>query len=334
MRKVLFIYPLWSSFVETDFKLLSEKFFVVRFQYKHRKSVFHHIIEQVKLFFFLLINIMSSDAVYIWFADYHSFLPILFAEVFRLKSFLVLGGYDVAYIPELDYGSLNKPARAFCAKYSIHNAALNLAVSEFVYKKGKEIAGKAKIEVLYNGVEIEKCKSDDKKTRSKILTVGIIDSLERIKLKGIDVFLEAAKRLPDLEFVVIGVKPAAKELLGEIPQNVKILGFVEHDKLFHYYSETKVYCQFSLVESFSMTLAEAMYCGCTPVVSDAGALPEVAGESGLIVKSNSAEEFAEKTLRAFNKEENENLTAKERIENNFSINQRKKRLFELMEKIS
>ena len=326
--KILFIYPLFSTFVKADFDILSERFVVSKHQYVHKKQVAQHLLSQIKLLFWLLGNISSSKAVYIWFADYHSFLPILFAKLLNKKSFLVLGGYDVTYIPSLDYGSLNNPIRSFCTKQSIKNATLNLAVSQFVYNQAIKIIPSANVTVLYNGINLKNFESVASDKKDIILTVGIIDSLRRIKLKGIDVFVKVAKSMPKYDFVIVGINKEMQNVLGEIPANLKMFGKVKHDDLIKFYKESKVYCQFSIVESFCLTLAEAMACGCTGVVADAGALPEVVGESGFIVSTDLMLEIIEKIDEAILLSEKSNLKAVKMIKDNFSLDDRKQNLIE------
>jgi len=137
-KRILFVYTSFSSFVETDYNILSKFADVKQYKFESSKIIFKMIFEQVKLKIFLLMNIWKYDLIYCWFADYHSFLPILFSKLFKKKSILVLGGYDVTYIPELKYGSFSNPLRSFCAKFSIKNVTLNLSVSDNIRKEALE----------------------------------------------------------------------------------------------------------------------------------------------------------------------------------------------------
>jgi len=330
-NKILFIYPNFSSFVRADYEILSEKYNVIKYQYVHKKKVTTHLLNQIKLKFWLLRNIIGAKAIFIWFADYHSFLPILFAKIFNKKSFLVLGGYDVTYIPSLDYGSLNNPIRAFCAKQSLKNATANLAVSKYVKNQALEIVPTANVELIYNGINLTNFKSGVGIRKNKILTVGIIDSIRRIKLKGIDVFVKIASAMPEYEFIIVGITERMQKELGEIPKNLIMVNQVKPDKLFSYYNESKVYCQFSIVESFCLALAEAMACGCTGVITNAGALPEVIGESGFIVSAESIIEIREKIEEAIVLSEKGNYESVKMIKDNFNIDFRKEKLFEVFE---
>ena len=153
---VLFFHIGFTTFVKNDFDILSEKYIVKDFKYELKKSAWVNIISQIKMFFWIFYNLWTAKAFYIWFADYHSFLPILFGKIFRKKTYLVLGGYDVTYIPEIDYGALKNPLRAFCARFSIKNAYMNLSVCDNIADDARKISSSANIRVLYTGYSKEK----------------------------------------------------------------------------------------------------------------------------------------------------------------------------------
>lgn len=287
---ILMIYTSFSTFVKLDFEILSKKFSVKCYLYDNKKSIISHLINQLKLIIWLLNNIKKCDAVYIWFADYHSFFPILFSKLFNKKSFLVLGGYDVAYLPELNYGSQNNLIRSFAAKYSVKNTFLNLAVSKYVLNAATKMVSSAKLNVLYNGFNSQIFFDANNQKENLIVTVGIINSKQRIKLKGIDLFVEAARNLPEYKFTVIGINKDSQKYFNNIPQNLNFIEMVKNEELAKYYQKAKVYCQFSKVESFGLSVVEAMACGCVSVVSNNGALPEIVGENGIVV-NNSADEI-------------------------------------------
>ena len=76
------------------------------------------------------------------------------------------------------------------------------------------------------------------------------------------------------------------------------------DELIMLYSESKVYCQLSLHESFGCALVEAMLCDCIPVVTNRGALPEIVGKEGYIIpfgNVNRTVEAIKEALNSYNK---------------------------------
>jgi len=56
------------------------------------------------LVFKLLALVPKNDLIFVWFADWPAFLAILFTKLFRKKIVVVVGGYDTACVPEIDYG--------------------------------------------------------------------------------------------------------------------------------------------------------------------------------------------------------------------------------------
>lgn len=288
------------------------------------------ISEQVKLKTFLLLNIWKFDSIYCWFADYHSFLPFLFGKIFGKRTFLVLGGYDVASIPSFNYGSYSKTIRTFCARNSMKMATMNLAVSNYVKKEALKIDPDINIELCYIGVDSQNFYPSSTIKENIILTVGNIDSLQRLKIKGIDFFCEVASKLPEYKFVIVGMSNRAKNYLKNIPENLQIFRSIEHNELLQYYQKAKVYCQFSVIESFCVALVEAMLCGCIGIVTNVGALAEVIGDDGFVIENktvNSAEEMIKKVI---NLDSEIGLKAFKRIKDKFSFEKRELKLLNLI----
>jgi glycosyltransferase involved in cell wall biosynthesis len=117
-----------------------------------------------------------------------------------------------------------------------------------------------------------------------VLTVASLkpDTLLR---KGLNEFAAVAARLPQIPFLIAGPQdPAvAAEMRRTAPPNLRLLGPVYGDALIELMQASAVYAQLSAYESFGMALAEAMLCGCVPVVTDRASLPEVVGATGAIV---------------------------------------------------
>lgn len=282
-KKILLIYTNYSSFVKTDFQILSEAAQVDKYQFKP-KTGFAGFTEILKQFFYLIFQGWKYDIFFIWFADYHSFLPVIFSRLLGKKSFVVIGGYDVARIPNLGYGVFNSKIRGFCAIQSMKRCKLNLTVSKYVDRKVRWIAPKANTQLIYNCVNLSD--NNDVVTKENlILTVGLIDSEKTFLLKGIDIFIDVAKLLPAYKFIVVGgVKAVLEKCAGKMPDNLEVIGRINHQELVNYYKKAKIYCQFSRSESFGVAIAEAMNFGCVPVVTSVGGMPEIVHNNGKIVK--------------------------------------------------
>lgn len=80
------------------------------------------------------------------------------------------------------------------------------------------------------------------------------------------------------------------------PERVKFLGSVPDADLPGLYANATVFVLPSLEEGFGLTALEAMACGTMAITSNAGALPEVVGESGLFFDPLNVAEIAEKLL--------------------------------------
>ncbi|MFA8342123.1 MAG: glycosyltransferase family 4 protein [Rhodothermaceae bacterium] len=329
--KILFIYSANSTFVKADRTILEEKFDVNNFCFPGTNGLIKMIIRQISLLFWLLINIWKAKSIYIWFADYHSFFPTVLGKLLFKDVFLVIGGYDVIHLPEIKYGSLKNPIRKFCTLKSIKYASKNLAVSNYILKKIGEIVPEAKSVLCYNAVKSDLFQPNYSVKQNVILTVGIIDSLQRFKLKGIDIFLEVAKNTPEYEFIIVGITNELLKQIGEFSSNVKTYPIVDQKELIELYQEAKVYCQFSMVESFCLTLNEAMLCGSTGIVLNNGALSEVLGGYGKILENNeinNAKDEIEKLIQNFDKNVSEE--ARQYVRENYSISRRKEILQSIM----
>lgn len=77
-----------------------------------------------------------------------------------------------------------------------------------------------------------------------------------------------------------------------------------------------------------MVLAEAMACECTPLVTDKGAIPEVIGDAGIYVPYANPVATAEGIKEALKSDEG--ITARQRIKNMFTIDERQRALLKVM----
>jgi glycosyltransferase involved in cell wall biosynthesis len=145
--------------------------------------------------------------------------------------------------------------------------------------------------VLHNGIDtslFKKCSEHEKRALKK--TMGLEDKTvflwcanDRPK-KGLVFILRVwrvlIKHYPDIHLLVVGSAKAIEE-----PQ-VTSIGRLPHDKLPQYYQVSDFYLFPTLCkEGFGLTLIEALNCGCVPIASALGGVPEVLryGELGILI---------------------------------------------------
>lgn len=336
-RKALFIYTHLSTFVRGDLEILSGSFDVKEYRVVNtpKRALPWSLL---KLSLFLILNIRRFEFVYIWFADYHSLLPILFSRIAGKRSYLVIGGYDICRERRYKYGSFSNPLRSFAAISSIKMATMNLCVSNNVRRVIRAIAPSSRSCVVYNGVNQDLLSYSESSTQesssegitsSDILCVALVSTVQSFYIKGIDRFNSVAESMPDNNFVLVGCNPDVFKLAGVTPaKNLKIFPRLNHSYLKDYYINSKVYCQLSRRESFSLSLAEAMSYNCIPVITKTGGMPEVIGELGFMADGDNIGEIIKQINEASITERSDVL--RRRVLDNFSLKRREESLLKII----
>lgn len=330
-NKILFVYQNYSTFVKNDFDILASFHEVHKYQFYRVKGILNTFWGMFRQFLYLLIHIWKYDAVYVWFADYFSFLPVVFAKVLFKKSFVVIGGYDVCRIKKLKYGALYNKSRGFFTVSSLKLCTTCITVSENIDRKTKFIAPNANRALIHNCID-PNISAPSYRKEQLIITVGNIDTGETIYVKGLDTFVEIARLMPDYKFLIIGFN---KEQLTydflNIPANMEVLGKIPNQELMLYYARAKFYCQLSRSESFGVAIVESMLNGCIPVVTNEGGMPEIVGEKKYIVKRNP--EHIKQAILALlsNESEADKKNRKDRVLQMFTIQKREDALKTLLD---
>ncbi len=283
-KSILFVYTSFSTFVNNDYNIISSTYSVQKYHYTPVRGILKNAYQICKLFLFLLIFGRKFDLFYCWFADYHSFLPVLYAKIFRKKSFVVIGGYDVCRIRKLKYGAFCTPFRGWFCANSMKMASCILPVSGHVDRKAKTIAPLTRRKMIYNCVTFDGPEENLSLKSNTVLTVGLINNERTFFLKGIDTFIETARILPEIKFEIVGINQSnLAHKLQNLPVNIALYDKVKPVELNDFYRKAKIYCQFSRSESFGVSIAEAMSFGAFPIVTGEGGMPEVIGTVGTIV---------------------------------------------------
>lgn len=282
-QSILFVYVNYSSFVKADFEILSSFAEVTKYQFKPGRGIFRTAIELFKEFIFLVINGLKFDTVFIWFGDYHSMFPVLFAKIFHKKSFVVIGGYDVSTLSDFKYGAFNHPVRAFFTRITFKYVGICFPVAEALKNKLLLINPKAKAETIATSIDAEKFNFSDFERPKRIITVSGTENYQRLMVKGLDRFRELATYLPEFEFIIIGANGAIKIYFDPFPSNLVLDSPKSFDLMTSCYQGASFYAQLSRSEGLPNALCEAMLCGCIPLGTNVGDIKITIGNTGLVV---------------------------------------------------
>jgi len=189
---------------------------------------------------------------------YHAAVPIAVASFLLRKPSICIvhGAYGKKWI---EINSMLSPFAIFLEKIIFKLPFFYfLFFSDFARNSALKLgADRLRTIVIPPGIEINKFKI--RKKKRFVLFVGRLE-----RQKGIDIVIEVAKRLPDIEFVLVGKKGSYGEL-EKFPPNVKWKGFVSEKKLTKLYEEALVFFLPSRAETLGYSILEAMAAGCAVV---------------------------------------------------------------------
>lgn len=118
--------------------------------------------------------------------------------------------------------------------------------------------------------------------------------------KGIDLFIDAAKDLPNVPFKIAGDHKGFELIVKKAPKNVEFLGKLGGKELKKFYEHSRVIVLPSKwYEGLPAVIIEAMLHAKPVICSDLGGLPEIVeqGITGLLFKHNNAKDLSGKILK-------------------------------------
>ena len=194
-------------------------------------------------------------------------------------------------------------------------------LKKYYNKKGVE---KKKLRLVYNGVDIRRYSTVKKPRGLRILFVGNL-----VERKGViyllRAFREIKKEVPEAELVIAGKKneksPYVKELVKNSTDGVTFTGTVTEEELVRHYQKANILVHPALYEAFGMTLLEAMSCGTPVIATDVGGIPEVLGNSGILIRPRNTQDIEKAVLSLFDNRKKYDTFIKrgrERVEKLFS----------------
>lgn len=183
----------------------------------------------------------------------------------------------------LNQSGLNRGIKGYLAKYILSKFRIwdyrtpngvdhFIANSNFISHRIKRVYRRDS-EVIYPPVNLETFELQTQK-KNYFLTAS-----RMVPYKRVDLVVEAFAHMPDCELVVIGDGPELYKVkaLAQGHSNIKLLGYVENERLKTYMQEARAFV-FAAEEDFGIVPVEAQACG-TPVIAygAGGALETVVG---------------------------------------------------------
>lgn len=206
------------------------------------------------------------------------------------------------------YTAIEKMAAPFCEKIICISDAEKQSALE------KKICGDDKLQVIFNGVDIEayECGDHGKVKRANLnipeeaFVVGMVGRIS--PQKAPDVFVKMAKmikdKIPNAHFIIVGSGNQEAEIMkyaedNRFLENLHITGWV--DDPMSYVELFDVACLLSRWEGFGLALPEYMMAGKPIVASRVDAIPNIIrdGENGLLVEADDATGASEAVLRIY-----------------------------------
>lgn len=261
-----------SGFMAIDKRCLEPEFEVVRLVYPGRPTP-RFIIET-------FMAALRCRALYAFFASEHALIPALVFKLLRRRFVLVPAGYDYADLPERRYG-LAARGRGWLPRLLGRLADVCLPISRQTMWEFLALVPSAAPRTHLGYLAVDPDEWIDPgvdRDPELVVTVGYID-YEAWSRKGIDRFVQAARDDPERRYVLAGrLAPEVDAILDAwAPPNLERPGRLDHEDLRRLFWSAGVYAQLSWHETFGVAMAEAMLCGCVPVMRTSPALHEVAG---------------------------------------------------------
>lgn len=298
---IIYTFPIRTAFIDRDLEMISPTMRIKALEFTQSpvKLPFYFLLQFFQLFWFL----PKTTQYLCFFGGYHSVLPVWFGKTFGKKCTIQAGGTDCINMPEIGYGNFRKKWLRIATVYSFKNCSLILPVAEALVKQDysydPEISPKqgllnlipslkTPIQVIPNGFDTDFWKDlGTPRTPFSFISVATgTSNSSRAKVKGYDLIEILAANHPVWLFTLAG-----DEQYKPLNSNVKVLGKQNPESLRTLYNQHQFYLQLSTSEGFPNALGEAMACGCVPIGSAVGAIPEIIGSAGLILSRKDPQEL-------------------------------------------
>jgi len=122
-----------------------------------------------------------------------------------------------------------------------------------------------RIHMIQPGIDWEKHQMKIKKEPFVLFVGNFNMDKSAMRIKGLNYLLEAAEKLPDVNFVIVGGGLEIDKMKIHYQKNIIFTGPLIGKTLIELYNRALVFCYPSLTEGFGISLLEAMASGCATI---------------------------------------------------------------------
>ena len=290
----------------------------------------------------------NSDLYISWWGQ-RSIPSVLIAKLNNKNSIVIAGGTCVSKMKTIyGYNSRNVFKRLLI-KLTLMLCTHIVTVSEYNKKELLELIGdkyNKKTTVIYHCVSDEYFgESDEADNNEKYFLIISVLEKDNIKRKCINECIEAIyllkEKFPHIKLIIAGHKDNGYDDLNNLikskglESNVSLIGSISEADKIKYLKNAYCYLQPTYHEQFGVALAEAMACGCPVISTNTTAVPEVVGNTGILIDRNDSEKIAQAIEKIYNDHplrEELSLKARERAKRLFNYNLKKEKLLNLADR--
>jgi glycosyltransferase involved in cell wall biosynthesis len=241
----------------------------------------------------------DADLYFVWWWTW-AFFPLLKARV-RRRPVLITGVFDYRWpMPGLDY--FHRPAwQQWLLRCVLHQASANIFVSQIEYDAVTKELGAYNAHYIPLTLNPDLYVPGENVREATVLTVAWTQKGNAERkcvpevIRAIPLVLQ---QHPATRFIVAGEQGSAYPDLWALVQRlgvehaVEFPGVISKGRKIELMQRCGVYLQPSIYEGFGLAVLEAMSCGAAVVSSPVGAVPEVVGDTGVLVDGQSPEAIA------------------------------------------
>jgi glycosyltransferase involved in cell wall biosynthesis len=251
----------------------------------------------------------DCDLYFVWWWTW-AFLPL--AKAFLARKPMVITGVFNYETPPKGFRTsyVERPFwQQILLQLALRSVRANVFISEF---ERQQVMAKLAVRnpvFLPLSIDVQKYKPLPGAAKSNLLSIawsGQVNALRKCLPQIIEAFARVAPLHPEVRLVMAGRQGEYHPELVVLAQRLGVsdridfLGVISEEDKIRLMQTCAVYMQPTLFEGFGQAQAEAMACGAAVVSSPVGAVPEVVGQTGLLVPPDDIAGIADAVNRLLN----------------------------------